>query len=73
MQKLCAQCGIRFECSASTDCWCTSVAAWQGIQASAQVKHSGSLCKTCLWLSFYHPATLKSAWENRLVRMRVMF
>ena len=58
MQRFCARCSLPFECAASETCWCQSEAAWQGVRT----EHEDCLCKTCLWLAFYHPNTLKSAW-----------
>jgi hypothetical protein len=63
MQKLCAQCGIPFECDAdsASGCWCKSVTAWQGVRASLCEKYSDCVCKGCLSYAFLYPSTLKRA------------
>lgn len=36
MEKVCAKCGLRFQCGADTpECWCKSVAAYQSVRTWA--------------------------------------
>jgi len=68
VQKLCAKCGLPFECAApersedAPDCWCISEAAWQGNRAVVQEQYTDCLCKTCLSLAFFSQSPLKSVW-----------
>ena len=64
MQKLCAKCGLPFECAApAPDCWCQTVAAWDGVRHMVREAYPDCLCKTCFSLSYFHPSVLRSAWR----------
>ena len=51
MQKRCAKCSLPFECTSSTECWCKSVAVWEGVRQMVRETYSDCLCKTCFSLA----------------------
>lgn len=63
MRKVCAKCGLPFECAAlAPDCWYQTMAAWEGVRRMVREEYPDCLCMTCFSLAFYHPSTLKHVW-----------
>jgi cysteine-rich CWC protein len=63
VQKLCSKCGLAIECATpAPDCWCQTVAAWEGVRRMVREEYADCLCQTCFSLAFYSPSTLKNMW-----------
>ena len=68
MEKVCAKCGLQFDCGADTpDCWCRTVAAWQPVRESVLEQYADCLCKTCLSNDAYPSQCLGNRPERALL------